>query len=147
VSDTDPLSDRVSSLEREVTEIRRDTTDALNLGRVLDRDVSEMRAERRADLVLFHALRDTQVEQGKEFRAGFAKVDQRFANLEAEMRGGFTRVDREMREGFARADREMREGFARVDREMRGGFATMGVGMAQINALLKIAIEQPGDES
>jgi hypothetical protein len=67
------------------------------------------------------ALRKTQVEQGKRMDAGFAAVDMRFAG-----------VDRR---------------FATLEGEMREGFSTMGVGMAEINALLRIAIGQPDDES
>ena len=52
-----------------------------------------------------------------------------------------------LRETQLEQSKEMREGFADVRSEMRQGFATMGVGMAQINALLKIIIDQSGDES
>jgi uncharacterized coiled-coil DUF342 family protein len=51
-----------------------------------DRDVSEVRAELRAHIQVLNALRETQLEQAREMREGFA-----------EMREGFV----ETREGFA----------------------------------------------
>lgn len=126
MSEPNQLPERVSELERQMTEVRRDATDALNLGRVLDRDGSDIRAERRADRLLLHALRDTQIDQGQEIRA-----------LRSDMHEGFARVDQR----FVKVETEMREGFAQT----REGFAKVGVGMAQMTAMLKIAIDQSDD--
>ncbi len=120
----DDFKARLAILEREVARLREqsilissdatgarvDAAAARVLAAGADRDVSEVRAELRAHIQALNALRETQLEQAREMREGFA----------------------EMREGFA----EMREGFAKTWE----GFATQAIGMAEITALLtKIA--------
>ncbi len=135
----DPADDfetRLTVLEREVARLREQTVltsseataargDAA-AARVLaagaDHDVSEVRAELRAHIQVLNALRDTQLEQAREMRQGFA-----------EMRA-------EMREDFAGTRAEMHEGFA----EMREGFAKQAIGMAEITALLTKIAEPEG---
>jgi DNA-binding protein H-NS len=131
VSEPDNIPERVSRLEHSVAEARKDAAAARILAGGADRDVSEMRTELKAHTKLLNALRETQVEQGKEIR-----------DLRTELRA-------EMREGDASIRAEMREGDASIRAEMREGFAKMGVGMAQITALLTIAIDKPeeSDES
>ncbi|MGH4010497.1 MAG: hypothetical protein ACRDTH_20445 [Pseudonocardiaceae bacterium] len=100
----DDFEARLADLEREVARLREQTAltsseataarvDAA-AARVLaagaDHDVSEVRAELRAHLQVLNALRETQLDQARDMREGFAEI-----------RG-------EMLEGFA----EMREGFA-----------------------------------
>ena len=106
-----PLPDRVSRLEHEMIEVRRDSTDGLNMARVLDRDVAKLEAQRRADVKLFHALRDTQIEDGKEMR---------------ELHTDMTEVRTEIS-------------------GMRKGFGDLNVGMAQITAMLTIALDHPNE--
>jgi chromosome segregation ATPase len=110
VSESDNIPERVSRLEQSVAEARKDAAAARILAGGADRDVSEMRTELRAHTKTLNALRETQVEQGRELRQGFAGVDERVDNLET---------------------------------ELREGFSTMSVGMAQITALLTIAIDKP----
>jgi hypothetical protein len=128
----DDFEARLAILEREVARLREqsilissdatgarvDAAAARVLAAGADRDVSEVRAELRAHIQALNALRETQLEQTREMREGFA-----------EMRA-------EMREGFA----EMREGFAKTWE----GFAKQATGMAQITALLTKIAEPEG---
>jgi chromosome segregation ATPase len=120
VTEPDNIPERVSRLERSMAEARKDAAAARILAGGADRDVSEMRTELKAHTKLLNALRETQSEQGQEIRS-----------LREDLR------------------KEMREGDEGIRKEMREGFAMMGVGMAQITAMLKIAIDMPeeSDES
>lgn len=82
--------------------------------------MTEMRAELRAHVKTLQALRTTQVEQGHEMR-------REFADVRSEMRRGFAAVDSR---------------FVGLESEMRDGFTKLGLGMAQIAALLNIAIRK-----
>jgi chromosome segregation ATPase len=167
------LDDRVTNLEREMKDVRRDVADTRLLASGASEEVGHLRLELRAHTKTLEALRETQLEQRDEMRAGFAKVDERFAKtderfitLETEMRDGFASNDKrfadletEMRDGFAsnhqrvaNLETKMRDGFASSDKrvanletEMRDGFGKLSLGMAQITALLNIAIKQDGD--
>lgn len=55
----------------------------------------------------------------------FVRVDERFTELESEMRGGFTRLESEMREGFTK----------------------LGLGQAQITALLTMHLRESEKEA
>ena len=118
MSELAKLDERVTRLEREMGDVRK-------LAASASAEVGDVHARLRAHTKSLEALRKTQVEQGQEMRAGFAAIDQRFASLTGEMNGRFATLEGEMREGFAK----------------------VGVGMAQINALLKIVIDQSDDES
>ncbi len=100
----DDVEARVSSLEREVARLREqvvlansDAAAARVLAAGADRDVSEVRAELRAHTQALNALRETQlelretqVEQGRETREGFATVGTGMAQITAlltEIRG------------------------------------------------------------
>jgi hypothetical protein len=100
----DDVEARVSSLEREVARLREqvvlansDAAAARVLAAGADRDVSEVRAELRAHTHALNALRETQlelretqVEQGRETREGFATVGTGMAQITAlltEIRG------------------------------------------------------------
>lgn len=89
VTDPNDLERRVDSPEAEVARLREQmsvaATDA-GAARVLaagaDRDVGEVRAELRAHTQALNALRETQLDQGREIaalrdeqQAGFAKVN------------------------------------------------------------------------
>lgn len=100
----DDVEARVTSLEREVARRREQITltssdataacaDAV-AARVLaagaDRDVSEARTDLRAHIQALNAVRETQLEQGREIREGFASQTRRIDELEREVRSGFT---------------------------------------------------------
>ncbi|MBB4904079.1 hypothetical protein [Actinophytocola algeriensis] len=76
------LEDRVTKLEREMVEVRRDL-------------VGTIRTELRAHIKTLEALRENQLEMG-------AKMDREFANVRTEMRTEFANVRAEMREGFTK---------------------------------------------
>ena len=93
----DDIETRLAIVERDVAALREqaalassDATAARMLAAGADHDVSEVRAELRAHTQALNALRQTQLEQGREIR---------------QMREGFTRrieeQGREMRDGFA----------------------------------------------
>jgi hypothetical protein len=94
VSDPDDdFEARLAVLEREVARLREQTvltsSDAAAAradaaaARVLaagaDRDVSEVRTELRAHTQALNALRETQLEQAREIREGFAETREGFA--------------------------------------------------------------------
>jgi hypothetical protein len=83
----DDVEARLAILEREIARLREQTltsSDATTArvdaaaARVLaagaDRDVSEVRAELRAHIQALNALRETQLEQTREMREGFAEI-------------------------------------------------------------------------
>ena len=109
----DDIETRVAILEREVVRLREqvvlsssDAAGARVLAAGADRDVSEVRAELRAHTQALNALRETQLEQGR----AMAALDHRVTGLDQKVTG--------------------------LDQKVAEGFATLGVGMAQITALL-----------
>ncbi len=78
-------------------------------------DALGIRTELRAHIKSLEALRETQLEMGE-------KMDREFAAVRS----------------------EMHDGFAAVRSEMRDGFTKVALGMAQITALLNIAIGREG---
>jgi hypothetical protein len=121
------LDDRVTKLEREMKDVRRDAVETRLLAAGASEEVGHLRLELRAHTKTLEALRETQLDQSHEMRAGFASVDRRFVKLETEMRDGFADVGKR---------------FVKLKTEMRDGFGKMSLGMAQITALLNIAIKQ-----
>jgi len=95
----DDVEARLTVLEREVARLREQTvltsSDAAAArvdaaaARVLaagaDRDVSEVRAELHAHTQALNALRETQLEQAREIREGFAETREGFAKQSAGM--------------------------------------------------------------
>ena len=89
----DDFEARLAILEREVARLREqsilissdatgarvDAAAARVLAAGADRDVSEVRAELRAHIQALNALRDTQLEQAREMREGFAEMREGFA--------------------------------------------------------------------
>ncbi|MBV8542894.1 MAG: hypothetical protein JO364_14540 [Pseudonocardiales bacterium] len=121
----DDIETRLTIVERDVAQLREQTALASSdaaAARVMaagaDHDVSEVRAELRAHTRALNALRETQLEQGREMREGFAEQSRR--------------ID------------EQSQRFAEQGREMREGFATMATGMARITALLTNLGESEG---
>ena len=78
-------------------------------------DALAIRTELRAHIKTLEALRETQLETGE-------KMDREFAAVRS----------------------ELHEGLAAVRSEMRDGFTKVALGMAQITALLNIAIGREG---
>lgn len=116
----DDIEARVAILEREVVRLREqvalsssDAAGARVLAAGADRDVSEVRAELRAHTQALNALRETQLEQGR----AIAGLDQRVTGLDQKVTG----LDQKA---------------TGLDQKVTEGFATLGVGMAQITALL-----------
>jgi chromosome segregation ATPase len=126
------LDERVERLTVEVVDIRGVATKA-------GIDAADVRAQLRGHTRTLEALRETQVEQGRqisdlrsEMRAGFARVDERFAGMDerfVSMEDRFTGMEKR---------------FTRLEGEMKEGFATVGVELAKISTLLRVAIRQPG---
>jgi hypothetical protein len=89
----DAFEARLAILEREVARLREqailissdatgarvDAAAARVLAAGADRDVSEVRAELRAHIQALNALRETQLEQAREMREGFAEMREGFA--------------------------------------------------------------------
>jgi hypothetical protein len=97
MSEPDELGERVTRLEGEVALARQDAAAARVLAGGADRDVAAMQSELRAHTRSLNALRETQREQGdridrldRKVGEGFAKVEERFAMVETEMREGFS---------------------------------------------------------
>jgi predicted nucleic acid-binding Zn-ribbon protein len=102
------LEDRVTKLEREMVEVRRDL-------------VGTIRTELRAHIKTLEALRENQLDMG-------ARMDREFADVRgeiADVRGEIADVRGEV---------------ADLRGEMRDGFTKINLGMAQMTALLNIAI-------
>jgi hypothetical protein len=124
------LDDRVTKLERDMGNMRRDVEAARALASGAYQDVVDMRAELRAHTKTLEALHVNQVELRKDYKA----LREDHNELHREVDEGFT----VMREGFAEVDRR----FVGLESEMREGFTKIGLGMAQITALLNIAINK-----
>ncbi|MBV8540328.1 MAG: hypothetical protein JO063_03185 [Pseudonocardiales bacterium] len=89
----DDVEARLAVLEREVARLREqallvssdasaarvDAAAARVLAAGADRDVSEVRAELRAHMQVLNSLRETQLEQTRETREGFAETREGFA--------------------------------------------------------------------
>ena len=95
------LEDRVTKLEREMVEVRRDL-------------VGTIRAELRAHIKTLEALRENQLDMG-------ARMDREFAEVRGEIA-------------------DVRGEVADLRGEVREGFTKINIGMAQMTALLNIAI-------
>jgi hypothetical protein len=128
------LDARVTALEAERPQIRQNLAETRLLAEGADRDVSEFAVKLDAQKALLVALRETQVEQGKEI-----------AWLRREMRQEFVAVRQEMRQEFVAVRQEMQQEFIAVRQEMQHGFSTLAVGQAQISALLKSMAEADGE--
>jgi archaellum component FlaC len=89
VSESDDIPNRVTRLEHEMREVR-----VLAVG--ADEDVSVLQDAFRAQTGLLHALRQTQVEQGRDIkllRQRFDGVDQRFDGVDQRFDGVDQRFD------------------------------------------------------
>jgi FKBP-type peptidyl-prolyl cis-trans isomerase (trigger factor) len=73
------LREQTALTSSEATAARVDAAAARVLAAGADHDVSEVRAELRAHLQALNALRETQLEQAQEMRAGFGEMHEGFA--------------------------------------------------------------------
>lgn len=110
----DDIEHRLTAVEREVARLREQqalTTSDAAAARLLsagaDHDVSEVRAELRAHTRAMNALRETQLEQGRQL----ALLDGRLGGVDGRLDG--------------------------LERKVDQGFATVGAGMAQIVTLIE----------
>jgi hypothetical protein len=73
------LREQAALTSSEATAARADAAAARVLAAGADHDVSEVRAELRAHLQALNALRETQLDQAREMREGFAEMREGFA--------------------------------------------------------------------
>ena len=118
----------LAELDKRVTKLELQMADVHKLASGASKDVGDVQALQRAHTKSIEALQESMVERFAKVDERFAKVDERFDKLEADLRA------------------EIRNGDDSLRAEMREGFSKVGVGMAQITALLNIAIGQSGDE-
>ncbi|MCE7006424.1 hypothetical protein LWC34_26870 [Kibdelosporangium philippinense] len=112
--------------ERRLCNVEERTTAALVLAREVDKDVSVYTERLLAQTKVIEALRETQVEQGKQLNLletkvdkGFARMDEKFAEIDA----NFTQID---------------ANFAKVQEQ----FAIQAMGQAKITELLDQLIDK-----
>lgn len=89
MSEPDNIPERVTRLEYEVAEARKDTAAARILAGGADRDVSELRATLNGHTRVLNAIGETQREHGVRLNHLERKVDDGFT----EMRDGFTKLN------------------------------------------------------
>jgi hypothetical protein len=84
------IETRLTIVERDVAELREqlavassDAAAARTLAAGADHDVSEVRAELRAHTQAINALRETQLEQGREMRESFSTLATGMAQITA----------------------------------------------------------------
>lgn len=65
MSENDELRRRIEALEAQVSRLEAQHTTTQNLAVGSDRDVAALQVQRRADMQVIRALRDTQLEHGK----------------------------------------------------------------------------------
>ncbi|MGH3935080.1 MAG: hypothetical protein ACRDS1_08915 [Pseudonocardiaceae bacterium] len=89
-SAADDIEIRLVTVERDVAELREqlaltrsDAAAARTLAAGADHDVSEVRAELRAHTQALNALREVQLEQGREMRKGFSTLTTGMAQITA----------------------------------------------------------------
>ncbi|MBX9396442.1 hypothetical protein K4749_23325 [Streptomyces sp. TRM72054] len=81
MSETEEIRRRMDALEAEMDALREQITTTRAVVAINDRDVAEFKTELRAHKQVLQALRETQIEQGREI-----------AELRTEMRNGFATV-------------------------------------------------------
>ena len=113
MSEPDEIHKRVTKLERQMVDARKDTAAARVLAGGADRDVSDMQTQLRAHTRTLNALRETQLEHGERLSG----VDGRLGGVEG-------RLDR-------------------LENKVDHGFSMVSVGMAQLTALLTPDKDKP----
>ena len=124
------LEERVTKLELEMAEVRYVATKA-------DKDVADFKTVLVGHTGVINAIRNDQVEQGKEL----AKIKAEVKSVKAEMREGFAKVD----QNFAKVD----QNFAKVDEnfaKVEDKFAQLREGQEKITDLLTKRLGGPDEE-
>ncbi|MEV6878153.1 hypothetical protein [Amycolatopsis sp. NPDC051128] len=83
------LEARVTALEEQMQHTRRDAAAARVLAGTADRDVSEFKQTLNGHTKVLNAVRETQVEHGRDI----AGLKTEVSSLRAEMQSGFTTVN------------------------------------------------------
>ncbi|MEU5258059.1 hypothetical protein [Amycolatopsis sp. NPDC021455] len=83
------LEARVSVLEEQMRHTRQDAAAARILAGTADRDVSEFKQVQNGHTKVLNAVRETQLEHGRDI----AGLKTEVADLRAEMQSGFTKVN------------------------------------------------------
>ena len=120
MSEPDEIHKRVTKLERQMVDARKDTAAARVLAGGADRDVSDMQTQLRAHTRTLNALRETQLEHGERLSG----VDGRLGGVEGRLGGVEGRLDR-------------------LENKVDHGFSMVSVGMAQLTALLTPDKDKP----
>jgi predicted nucleic acid-binding Zn-ribbon protein len=89
MGELDEIRDRVKTLEVQMADVRADATAARALATAADRGVSEVRVELRPHTGVLNALRETQLEHGRQI----AEHGRQIVGLRTEMREGFAKID------------------------------------------------------
>ena len=129
MSEPNEIHERVTRLEYQMVDARKDAAAARVLAGAADRDVSEMHAQLRAHTRTLNALRETQLEHGDRLagvEGQLGGVEGRLGGVEGQLGG----VEGQL---------------GGLERKVDDGFGMVGVGMAQITALLTPEQEKPED--
>ncbi|MET9258554.1 MULTISPECIES: hypothetical protein [Amycolatopsis] len=89
MADLEELEGRVARLERAVAEVQQDAAAARVLAGAADRDVSGFREELRAHTRTLNALRETQIEQGRQLSDQGRQLDE----LQQQVQEGFSTLN------------------------------------------------------
>jgi len=127
MSEPDEIHKRVTKLERQMVDARKDTAAARVLAGGADRDVSDMQTQLRAHTRTLNALRETQLEHGERLSG----VDGRLGGVEGRLGG----VEGRLGGVEGRLDR--------LENKVDHGFSMVSVGMAQLTALLTPDKDKP----
>jgi hypothetical protein len=164
MSEPNEIHERVTRLEYQMVDARKDAAAARVLAGAADRDVSEMHAQLRAHTRTLNALRETQLEHGErlagvegqlvgvEGRLGGVEgqlvgVEGRLGGVEGQLVGVEGRLGGVEGQLVGVDDRLVGvDGqLGGLERKVDDGFSMVGVGMAQITALLTTEQEKPED--
>ena len=140
----------LAELEKCVKRLTKEVVDIRGVATRASMEAADVHTRLKGHTRTLEALRETQVEQG-------LRIDKGFAEMRAEMRAGFASVNERfvaVDERFASMDKRfvsmderfanLEERFGQLEGEVKQGFATVGVELAQIGTMLRIAIGRPG---
>jgi hypothetical protein len=137
------LERRMTAVEAEVTEIRREAAAARALAAGADRDVADYRAEMRAHTRGLEALRMTQIEHYAEHRSGLEALRMTQIEHYAEHRSGLEALGMTQIEHYA----EHKADLADFRAEVNARFNAVEGRFAEVNAGLRVIVgmlEGPG---
>src|SRR5690349_10542217 len=124
--ESEDIEARVAALEVRVEEVAADAAAARHLAAARDRDIADLALKVDANRAAINAL-------GLQTRAGFDRVDERFARVDER----FAQVDAR----FAQLEAKVDNGFA----AMRHGFDQTAAGFARIAELIQRIDRRPDD--